>query len=468
MTTTAEGLAARERVYARTRAAARPPEPISNSHEPERPPPPEDEPEATPADEPRAGTRIARVTWAFEITPEPVLWAWDDGGGRIAAGTLVMAAGREGTGKSSAGIWIAAQISNGTLPGAWFGTPRRVLYVAVEDSWRHTLVPRFMAAGADLARIGRFDVVTDTGDDGVTLSLPADNGLLEAEVIRHGVALVLIDPLMSVIGEKVDTHRERDTRTALDPLAQLADRTGSVLLGIAHFNKGAGTDAASLITGSGAFKNVPRAVFGFARDDTEEGSTRVMTQVKNSLGRDDLPSLSYRLEGCEVPTPTGPAQTSRFVFEGTSERTVADLLRDSRGDADDRSDQGEAGTWLLDYLSHHGDEASAGEVMKAGAADGFAKHTLQRARRRVGVVTRKGGLRSGWVWAITASEDDAKVTKATGHSGLSSSSSSPSPSASDEEACAGPAPCFDCSEPATASDLDGKQRCQTHASWNPA
>ena len=388
---------------------------------------------------PPEGVRRGRVTWASDITPEPVLWAWEDdeGNGRIAAGSFAMAAGREGTGKSSAGIWIAARITEGTLPGAWYGTPRNVLYVAVEDSWRHTLVPRLMAAGADLSRVGRFDVLSATGDDGVTLSLPHDNELLEAEVVRHGVALVLIDPLMSVIGAKVDTHRERDTRTALDPLAQLADRTGAVLLGIAHFNKGGGTDAASLITGSGAFKNVPRAVFGFARDDNDEGSTRVMTQVKNSLGRDDLPSLAYRLEGCEVPTPTGPAQTSRLVFEGNSERTVADLLRDARGDDDERSDQDEAGTWLLDYLDARSGEAAAGDVLKAGNADGFPKHTLQRARRRAGVVTRKSGLRDGWVWALATPEEHTKVTKVTGPPRLQPSSPSVSPSEPPDGPCEG-------------------------------
>ena len=395
------------------------------------------------------------MTWASDITPEPVLWAWedDDRNGRIAAGTLAMAAGREGTGKSSAGVWLMARITTGTLPGAWFGTPRNVLYVAVEDSWRHTLVPRLMAAGADLSRVGRFDVLTETGDDGVTLSLPHDNDLLEAEVDRHSVALVTIDPLMSVIGAKVDTHRERDTRTALDPLAQLADRTGSVLLGIAHFNKGGGTDAASLITGSGAFKNVPRAVFGFARDDTDEGSTRVMTQVKNSLGRDDLPSLAYRLEGVEVPTPTGPAQTSRLVFEGNSERTVADLLRDARGGDDERSDQDEAGTWLLDYLGGRGGEAPAGDVLKAGSGDGFAKHTLQRARRRVGVVTRKSGLQGGWVWALADPEDDTKMTKVTTLGVLSSSSPSVSPSEPPD------GPCKGCDGPADRFSSTGTAWC---------
>lgn len=354
--------------------------------------------------------RSARITWASDIAPRPVVWAWqDDGAGRIPAGALVVAAGREGTGKSSFGIWMTAQITRGTLPGTLHGTPRRVFYVAVEDSWQYTLVPRLMAAGADLGMVGRFEVQTIEGDE-VTLSLPVDNLLLEEEVEANQVALVVVDPLMSVFHGKIDTHREQDTRRVLDPLARMADRTGAVFLGIAHFNKGAGTDAASLITGSGAFKNVPRAVFGFARDDADEEGGRVLTQVKNSLGRDDLPSLSYVMESVEVPTDFGTAETGRFRFTGQSTRTVADVLRDGRGDAEERGERDEAAAWLIDHLTDAGGSAKASDIIKAAAGVGFAKTTLHRARTRAGIQSRKAGFGGGWAWELPT-EDSPKVPK---------------------------------------------------------
>ena len=318
--------------------------------------------------------RRARITWADRIEPEPVVWAWrQDGHGRIPAGALSMAAGREGTGKSSFAVWLTAQITQGTLPGSYAGQPWRVFYVAVEDSWKHTLVPRLLAAGADLSRVGRFEIV-NYADDEITLSLPHDNALLEAAVVEHTVALVVIDPLPSVIGEKINTHQSREVRSALDPLAKIADRTGSVLLGIAHFNKGAGTDASSLITGSGAFKDVPRSVFGFARDEADESGGRVMTQTKNSLGPEG-PSLSYMLTEAVVDTRLGPAVTSRFVFTGESDRSVADILRDARSGDEDCTEQDEAAEWLVDYLTDHGGEANAGDAIKAAAGHGFAKRT---------------------------------------------------------------------------------------------
>ena len=43
--------------------------------------------------------------------------------------------------------------TRGYLPGACFGTPRAAIVVATEDSWEHTIVPRLMAAGADLTYV---------------------------------------------------------------------------------------------------------------------------------------------------------------------------------------------------------------------------------------------------------------------------------------------------------------------------
>ncbi len=349
---------------------------------------------------PQVGRR-ARITWASDITMRPVVWAWtDDDEGRVPTGSLSIAAGREGTGKSTFGIWMAAQITRGTLPGNLYGQPRRVLYVAVEDSWEHTLAPRLAAAGADMTMVGRFDVIEDD-DEQVTLSLPHDNRLLERAVVEHAVALVVMDPLMSLISEKIDTHMTRSVRQALDPLARLADRTSCLMLGIAHFNKGASTDPSSLITGSGAFKDVPRSVFGFVRDSDSDEGVRVMTQTKNSLGRDDLPSLAYVIEDAVVDTPEGAAHVGRLSWRGTSDRTAQDILRDNGTTPEDRDERSDAATWLRDYLMTQGAEAAATDVKKAGAAAGFSYDALKRAKPKAGVRSRKAGLEAGWVWALT-------------------------------------------------------------------
>jgi len=72
-------------------------------------------------------------------------------------------------------------VTRGTLAGSLIR--RGVIYVAVEDSWKSTIVPRLMAAGADLHRVYRAEVRT-AEDDTVSLSLPYWVGVL-ATGCRH-------------------------------------------------------------------------------------------------------------------------------------------------------------------------------------------------------------------------------------------------------------------------------------------
>lgn len=373
------------------------------------------------------------VTWASTITPRKVEWAWEhEGDGRIPVGSLSLAAGREGTGKSSFGIWLAAQITRGTLPGAYRGAPRRILYVAVEDSWEYTLVPRLMAAGADLSGVGRVAMV-GAFDEEVAMSLPADNTALEDTIASTGAALVVIDPLMSLLGDGISASRSREVRRMLDPIVAIAGRTGCVVLGIAHHNKGNHTDPIMAVSESKAFTDVPRSVFAFARDD--DNGCRVISQTKNSLGRDaaSLPSLRYNIVPATIPLPGGETtDTGLFELQGVSERSVADLSRDALA-ADDVEERSAAEAFLVDCIAALGGEAAAGEVIKAGRASGFSEQTLKNARRRCkspGISTRKASMGGGWVWAFDA-EGVTKGQKVTPPEDTAPSTPSETPSHAD-------------------------------------
>jgi len=378
----------------------------------------------------QSGARSIQITWASEIQPEPVPWLWVDVSasntwvadascnspdpyeiddiacvakgrvwtppevetdGRIACGMVSIAAGREGTGKSSFGIWLSAKITRGTLPGAHYGTPKHVFYLATEDSWKYTLVPRLIAAGADMSKVGRVEVVVQEGAT-VTMSLPDDTELLTQKIIEHQVAVVVVDPLMSTLSSGLDANGSRDVRTALEPLAKMADQTGAAVVGIAHFNKATGLDALSRITGSGAFKDIARAVMVFAND----GDERVFTQPKNSVGRYDLPSLNYEVRQAVVDTPSGKTATGLFAFTSVADRSVDDLLADERNRGRRKS---KVTTFLVDYLSEHADpqtgEVEAADVIAAGEGEGFTRNQIRDARARSKdpeIDTRKEGF----------------------------------------------------------------------------
>ena len=263
-----------------------------------------------------AAMRRVVLTPASTIKVRPVRWVWQQ---RLPAGAMTLLGGREGVGKSTIGYTLAADITRGRLPGEHHGTPKAVIVAATEDSWEHTIVPRLMAAGADLDRVYRVDVETYEGVE-TTISLPRDLAAVEDAVRQVDAALLLLDPLMSRLDSQLDTHKDAEVRLALEPLTALADRTGVAVVGLIHVNKSHSTDPLTTLMASRAFAAVARAVLFVMRDPDDDG-TRLLGSPKNNLGRDDLPSLTFRIESAHVAdTDEGEVWTGRVQWVGEREQ----------------------------------------------------------------------------------------------------------------------------------------------------
>lgn len=237
--------------------------------------------------------RKLKLTPASSIKPKPVHWLWKD---RIAEGTLALLAGREGIGKSTLAYTLVSEITRGTLDGAHKDKPRSVIIVATEDSWEFTIVPRLMAANADLDKVFR---VEPTDPDEYGISLPRDIEELAMVTRESGTSLILLDPLMSRVDSKLDTHKDSEVRQALEPLVKMGNESGAAVLGLIHVNKSGSTDPLSTLMGSRAFSAVARAVL-YVAENPENREEKVMSQAKNNLGRSDLPELAYTLEQVTV------------------------------------------------------------------------------------------------------------------------------------------------------------------------
>jgi len=355
------------------------------------------------------------LTPASSIAPRPVRWGWDD---RMPAGHVTLIPGREGIGKSLFLIDLTAKITRGTLPGIYHGTPRPVIYCATEDSWQHTIVPRLIAAGADLERVYQARIeTTEVAGAAIELSLPRDCDILAAEIRSREVAMVALDPLMSVIDRHVDTYNDREMRTVLEPLARLADETGCMIAGLAHFNKSADTDPLNLVTGSRAFTAVVRSVVAIVRDPESDDGQCIVSQVKNNLGRLDLPNLTYVIRSAIVETEEGNASVGRLHFTGESARSVRDILADS-GNPKERTLQAECADWLREQLAAGARPSS--DIIKLAGEQGFSVRTLARARKRASIRTEErptgeGGANQWWMSLppdrdTAVSEPGVKVT----------------------------------------------------------
>ena len=85
-------------------------------------------------------------------------------------------------------------------------------------------------------------------------------------------------------------------------------------------------------------------MLGFACDTEAEDGSCVVSQIKNNVGRLDIPSLRYVIQPATVETDEGPAEVGRLVMLGESDRSVHDILRDRHDD--DRAERDETAEWL--------------------------------------------------------------------------------------------------------------------------
>jgi AAA domain-containing protein len=116
---------------------------------------------------------------AADIEPKNIEFLWR---GRLARGKHTAVAGEPGDGKSQLSCFVAATISRA---GLWPCNEGRapignVIIFNAEDGAEDTIVPRLMAAGADMERVHIVSAVMQTDGKGRrTFNLQADLALLD-------------------------------------------------------------------------------------------------------------------------------------------------------------------------------------------------------------------------------------------------------------------------------------------------
>ena len=181
---------------------------------------------------------VALVTrCAAEIKAEKIEWIWPS---RLAQGKHTCVAGEPGTGKSQLTIAVIATVTTG---GDWpCGEGRAplgsVLVLSAEDGAADTVIPRLLAAGADLSKVHLVSAVRNADGKGRrALNLQSDLDLLEQQIATIGdVALIVIDPVSSYLG-KTDLHKNAEVRGVLEPIGEMAERNRVAVLSVTHFAK---------------------------------------------------------------------------------------------------------------------------------------------------------------------------------------------------------------------------------------
>lgn len=325
------------------------------------------------------------VTRGSQVKPKRLEW-WE--AGLVLRSAINLLAAREGKGKSTvASSWAARETKNG-------GT---VLWIGTEESREHAIVPRLMAAGADMDRVIFVDVQTEIGTG--ALVFPLDLEAIEDVIRSCAVTMVFLDPAKAVVPPGFSGNDDVAVRQYLEPIAALAHRRQVTIVGLAHFGKRMGADSGQLMLGSVAWSQVARCVLSIAED--EDSGTRVLTNTKANYAGTDR-SVEFRIVGTSIDIDEGTAEIGTVEWLGDTTVDARDLL--GGDDNDDAAERTAAENWLQDYLNKQGPTPS--KVVKADAAkERISDRTLKRAKKKLGIQDHSSGFPRTSTWYLPSQAD---------------------------------------------------------------
>jgi hypothetical protein len=314
---------------------------------------------------PASGIAAERAKWAADLYPI-----------QVPIKELTLLVGRPGSAKSLFGYWLAAQITRGTMQGAFYGQPRKVVFMDSENSWAHNIVPRLWAAGADLSLCGLLEGVDKQMSASFHIYVPRLMDAMAEAIGRENIGMVVPDPLLSSMSPGTNPNKLEEVRSDLEAIKALAEQTSTAWLCHAHFNKMEGRDILDMIGGSVAFGQVPRAIIGMVRDTDTTG---LMAEPKNTNGIVTSRSMTYAIESVWAPVEDGWASTPVFRLGTVSERNVRDLLDTSGGWERRKARDFLLGAFTLSRVWRRED------LMAEAKANGHTQRTVDRVLQEMGL-----------------------------------------------------------------------------------
>jgi putative DNA primase/helicase len=334
---------------------------------------------------------------ASDVPVVKVNWLWH---ARLAQGAITLVEGGAEKGKSTILVDLAARVSRGhSFPGEHTTRePGNIVMMIAEDDLGATVVPRLMAAGADLTRIYFLSVTKDERGHIVPFHLSDDCERLRIKCQEVGAVFVIVDPLVSYLGSRkgrtLNTYNDMEVRQALAPLKELAERTRASVAAIRHYRKGKGTDAMEAGGGSVAFAALVRVIIAALPDPDVEHRYLLAVAKNNLVAKSKRPAITYEI----VPWTDDP-DIGRIAWGETVQKSANEIL-ESQAEADQHSSGKVAeAKQLLEILLANGEWIATTDVLRAAEAHGVSKAAVQRAKTSLDIVADRKGNKWGWTLA---------------------------------------------------------------------
>ena len=331
----------------------------------------------------------------------------------------ILFSGPNDVGKSSVVEQLAARVLLGTTEGVWAGQPYGVLFIMSEED--PGMVKQAMQAhgvSLNVMRQRLFTYVTNDNEnvsssDYDTVNLPADVPMLQRLCEQNDIRMVVFDALADCM-PGVNLYALDDVNKVFKPLNKWGAEADILIVGVHHNNKSLDGSAKQAVGGSAAFTNKPRIVVSL--DQAKDG-TRVMQLVKVK-GRSDKPSYTYEFETRFVDTDDGDHKPVGIVTRiSPTDKTVDDVRSEKalpKSADSKRTDNGEVGDWLTDYLEDG--PATFKDIATAAAEEGYTKSQLDHARRRASdpwIVTERDpdyqGRGKRYLWELSRTAPNTTV-----------------------------------------------------------
>jgi archaellum biogenesis ATPase FlaH len=312
------------------------------------------------------------VVCLADVEPEEVDWLWHP---YIPLGKVTSIEGDPGLGKSWMLMAILAALSKGE---ALFGTsgsdPATCLLVSAEDGLADTIRPRLDGLGADSRRIHAFAKTPVADEDGLAK--------LERHIQRLSPKIVVIDPLVAYMGGKMDINKANQTRAIMSGLAALAEKYSCAIVVLRHLSKGPQDKAIYRGIGSIDITAACRSVLLVAVDPHDLDKC-VVAHIKSNLAAKGDPFGFAIKDDC-------------FRWEGKVDVTPEEMLAPDADNADRRREREVAEDFLREHLA--AGRVAVNEIEALAEQQGIANSTLGRAKRHLGVRSRKDG--QAWFWEL--------------------------------------------------------------------
>lgn len=325
--------------------------------------------------------RSPRIRASYLKASQPT-YIWHD---LFPQGMLSAIIGKQSAGKSLLTARVAVDLA---------GQGKRVIISNGENPRTIMSMPRLQASGMN-KRTQKLIWVAGAAQR-YKFPQDIDNGVLEEEIIRWNINLVLIDPLiahLSGIQKRDDKIRD----TVLDELTAIATRTNCAIVLTDHNLRSIKPKADLTEAVSVHIAQAIQAIYLIGKNPNDDQS-RIMGLIKDNI--------------------TGPRATMEFIIDAdedfrSTEVSLAyageleepfnlrSLLVTKEGETGRPPDKLEAAvSWVTTFLENAPDHQWLAKDLKAaGVASGHTRKTLDNAAREIGIEKQPptGGKNCVWV-----------------------------------------------------------------------